>query len=172
MVKRANVNLLSDYAQFLESVLNDFGYEVAEHDLLEITDNNFNVVSDYLGFSSKSGKRNAKSLRTGTVDILDKFLIDSNYMPSVDVVYSQLPFSNPDGMIRKLALVPDKTPAVAIFGSYSSEVEKYEPKRIQECLQQFASALDDFEYLSKKTDEGNLELVISVPKIKTYTKVL
>ena len=161
--------LLVDYAQFLENVLENYGYETQTHELLEITDNNFNTVSDYLGFSYKDGRRHIKSLRICTEDVLDKILIDPNYMP-VDVVYSQMPFVRPDNMIRKLALVSANTKAVAILGAYSFKKRNYEQERNQRYLQQFSDFLTNFEYLTEETAEGNLELVISRPKIKTYTK--
>ena len=160
-----NIDLLAEYAKFLQASLEEAGILLSNNGVMEITDVNFDTATDYLN------RDNLSTSRVITMDYFDYFINEPDLMPDVNIIYSQLPFKNSDLLIRKLSLVPLQTHKLAVLGTYGLNSDTKKRENNFKILRQFVKLLEntgfDYEHFSKQTTENYFNLVISRQKIMT-----
>ena len=173
-----NIELLGNYAAFLEETLEDNGYKLSENGVMEVVDSSFNATSEYIGRGNYNGtcrREDLLVLRIVTENILDDFLQNPDGIKNVNIVYSQMPFNKPNNLIHKLSLVPVLTPAVAIFGAYGLKKDRYERVESFNVLRKYTSSLInnglDYEHFFKQNSDSYFELIISRNKELLYKKI-
>lgn len=182
-----DIDLLSEYAIFLEEILNNGNKKLSDMSIMEVVDERLNVASDYFS------RRQMPRLSVVTEDLFDSkisFLPSSitPYVPlypkgpykyddnsecaknlfsvlNLNLIYAQMPIANHEDIIRKLSWVASNSNIVAIFGTYyylgdviNKEFNNNLMNGFKRCLQ--AKGLD-FKQYTKETSDKHFEIVMS-----------
>ena len=185
-----DVDLLGEYAVFLEEILNQEGRKLSNMSIMEVVDEKFNVASDY--FSREGMPRLSvvtKNIFDDKISVLP-FKI-TPYIPlypegpykhddcyetakklfnlfDLDLIYAQMPIKEHEDVIRKLSMVSSSSLITAVFGTYyyndDEDSKLYNDDLMigfKKCLQ--ARNLDFSQYI-KETSDKHFEIIMSRKK--------
>ncbi|MBR3898285.1 MAG: hypothetical protein IKJ43_03290 [Bacilli bacterium] len=181
------IDLLGEYAVFLEEILNNEDRKLSDMSIMEVVDENFNAAADY--FSRDGMPRLSvvtKNIFDNQVGVLP--ITMTPYFPlypeapykhednfedikrlfnifDLDLIYAQMPIKDHEDVIRKLSMVASNSGITAVFGTYyynDDEVSRHYNDALMNGFKNCLQSRDlDFNQYIKETSDKHFEVIMS-----------